>query len=294
MEKRKGGCLVRTVCFTVPEELAGKKVKSILCHELRMAESLVARVKLRKTGILLNGSRSRTNAVVSAGDVLTVEVGDEETAPKGPAPEGIVYEDEDIIVFCKPANLASHGRREKGGDTVESLMRAYLGTGVHLINRLDYGTGGLMVIGKSTYVTELLRQKLHSDDFFREYLAVTEGEPDWEKKTIDLPILRPGEEHRRTVGDGGLAAETRCRVLARKNGRALIAARPVTGRTHQIRVHMAAVGYPLMGDWLYGAVSAEIDRPALFSYRLLLRQPITGETIDLTAELPQDMAKLMK
>ncbi|MBR4870439.1 MAG: RluA family pseudouridine synthase [Oscillospiraceae bacterium] len=259
-----------------------------------MAESLVARVKLRETGILLNGIRARTNTVVSAGDILTVEVGDEETAPKGSAPDGIVYEDEDIIVFNKPPNLASHGRREKGGDTVESLMRSYLGTAVHLVNRLDYGTAGLMVIAKSTYVTDLLRRALHTDDFFREYLAVTAGEPAWEEKVIDLPICREGEGHYRSVGDGGLAAETRCRVLARKNGRALVSARPVTGRTHQIRVHMAAVGYPLVGDWLYGRATEEIDRPALFSYRLSLRQPVTGERIELTAELPQDMAELMK
>ncbi|MBR4869663.1 MAG: hypothetical protein IKU12_02655, partial [Oscillospiraceae bacterium] len=153
---------MRTLRFTVPAELAGKKVKSILCHELHMAEGLVARVKLRETGILLNGLRVRTNAVVSAGDELLVEVGDCESAPKGAAPNGIVYEDEDIIVFNKPPNLASHGRREKGGDTVESLMRSYLGSAVHLINRLDYGTAGLMVIATSTYVTDLLRRALQT------------------------------------------------------------------------------------------------------------------------------------
>ena len=285
---------MRTISFTVPAELAGKKVKSILCRELHMAESLVARVKLREKGILLNGVRTRTNALVSAGDQLLVEVGDEEAAPKGSAPNGIVYEDEDILVFNKPACLASHGRREKGGDTVESLLRGYLGSAVHLINRLDFGTSGLMVIAKSTYATDLLRRALHTDDFFREYLAVTAGEPDWEEKDIDLPILREGEEHYRSVGEGGLAAQTRCRVLARKNGRALVAARPVTGRTHQIRVHMAAVGYPLVGDWLYGTATEEINRPALHSHLLTLRQPITGERIELSAELPQDMAKLMK
>ena len=83
-------------------------------------------------------------------------------------------------------------------------------------------------------------------------------------------------------------------MLARKNGRALIAARPVTGRTHQIRVHMAAVGHPLVGDWLYGTASGKIDRPALFSYRLALRQPVTGEKIELAADLPQDMARLIE
>ena len=285
---------MRTVSFTVSEELAGRKVKTILCRELHMAESLVARVKLRETGILLNGIRTRTNAVVSVGDILTVEVGDEVSAPKGAAPKGIFYEDEDVLVFCKPANLASHGRREKGGDTVESLMRTYLSSAVHIVNRLDYGTGGLMVIAKSGYVTDLLRRSLHTDDFYREYLAVVEGETEWEEKVITLPICREGEAHFRTVGEGGLAAETRCLVLRRGKGRTLIAARPVTGRTHQIRVHMAAVGHPLVGDWLYGAASDEIDRPALFSCRLVLRQPVTGESIDLAAELPQDMARLLK
>jgi len=285
---------LRTVHFTVPEELAGKKVKSILCRELHMAESLVARVKLRKTGILLNGIRTRTNAIVSAGDVLAVEVGDEGGAPKGPAPDGIVYEDEDILVFNKPANLASHGRREKGGETVESLLHGYLGSAVHLINRLDRGTSGLMVIAKSTYVTDLLRRSLHTEDFCREYFAITEGIPPESEGVIDLPILREGEEHFRTVGEGGLAAETRYRVLRRCGRYALVLARPITGRTHQIRVHFAAIGCPLAGDWLYGKPAEEIDRPALHSCRLSLRQPVTGERIELLSDLPQDMARLLE
>lgn len=284
---------MRTVTFTVGEALAGRRVKTILRHELHMAESLIARVKLRETGILLNGLRTRTNATVAAGDVLTVEVGDEETAPRGAAPEGIVYEDEDLLVFCKPPHLASHGRREKGGETVESLMHAYLGSAVHLINRLDRGTSGLMVIAKSTYATDLLRRSLHTEDFCREYLAVSERAPEKDEGVIDLPICREGEEHFRTVGEGGLPAETRYRVLRRRGGRALILARAVTGRTHQIRVHFASMGCPLVGDWLYGTATEEIDRPALHSCRLSLRQPVTGERIELSADLPRDMARLL-
>jgi 23S rRNA pseudouridine1911/1915/1917 synthase len=136
---------------------------------------------------------------------------------------------------------------------------------------------------------------LHTDDFRREYRGICAGLPDPPSGLIDLPIGRdPDSVLKRRIDIDGLTARTEYEVLHPLGDRSLLRLRPLTGRTHQLRLHCAAMGHPLLGDWLYGAEDRTlIPRPALHSYELWLRHPLTGEQIHLIAPLPEDMEKIL-
>ena len=291
---------MRTLSLTVTAELDGRKVKSLLLHRLHIPEGMIARIKLRETGIRLNGVRCRTSDTVCTGDVLTAEVGDV------PAETGVVpmalplmipYEDEDLLVLDKPSDMATHGKALRGDVTAANALAAYWGTAqaFHPVTRLDKGTSGLMVIAKSGYAHERLREILHTDAFVREYLAIVTGTLPDERGSITLPMKKDERaKNRFCVSPDGLPARTDYTVLERGTGASLVRVRLFTGRTHQIRVHFAALGCPLIGDRVYGEASERISRPALHSAFLHLVQPITGERIGLAAPMPEDMEELWK
>ena len=164
----------------------------------------------------------------------------------------------------------------------------------HPVSRLDKGTTGLMVVAKSGYIHNLLRKALHTQDYYREYRAVCTGCPHPPSGTIRLPI---GRDERsavaRMVRPDGVPAVTHYEVLRTRSGCSLVRLIPETGRTHQLRVHMAALGCPLVGDWLYGREDpALIQRPALHSYLLCFTHPVSGQALRFTAPLPEDMRRL--
>ena len=165
----------------------------------------------------------------------------------------------------------------------------------HPVNRLDKGTTGLMVIAKSGYIHDRLRYALHTEKFYREYRAVCVGCPEPVSGTIDAPIGRdPNSVVGRCVRPDGARAVTHYEVLGTEHGLSLLRLRPETGRTHQLRVHMASIGCPLAGDWLYGREDPDlIPRPALHAYALELDHPVTGKHLSLTAPIPSDMARLV-
>ena len=174
----------------------------------------------------------------------------------------------------------------------------YLGPGFsfHPVNRLDRGTTGLMVVAKNSWVHDRLRRQLHGGSFSRGYLAICVGAPDPPEGSVELPIGRaPDSAIRRQVDPAGRPARTEYRLKERRGPLSLVELTPRTGRTHQIRVHMAALGCPLAGDWLYGEEDrALIARPALHAWRLELEHPLTGRDLALTAPLPADMKKLLE
>lgn len=287
----------RTIEYAVPPEGEGRRVRSVLQGQLGLSAGLVTRLKHRPDSVRINGVPARTIDTVHAGDVLAVDVGDAGPgafAPCGPRPD-VVWEDDDILIINKPAGMAVHGRSERGEPTVGSMVSAYLGTNApfHPVNRLDRGTTGLMCAAKNGYMHDRLRRLLHTDGFRREYLAICAGVPPEREGVIDAPIARFGEEKRFCVDPDGAPSLTRYELLLAWNGLSLVRARPETGRTHQIRVHMASIGCPLLGDRLYGRLSRDIARPALHSAGLRLVRPLTGEVVDVSAPLPEDMRALL-
>lgn len=290
---------MRTLSLLITDAMAGRQVKSLLRRELSMADGLIARVKLREEGITLNGLRCRTVDCVRPGDLLRVQVGDEPAeSPFEPVniPLNIVFEDEDILILDKAPGMACHGKSERGEPTLGSALVCHLGplSAFHPVNRLDKGTSGLMLVAKSGYVHDLLRRSLHSENFRREYLLLCSPPPVDSAGIIDLPIARDESSPiKRCVSPGGLPARTEYEVLRICGNLALCRARLHTGRTHQIRLHFSAIGCPLLGDWLYGAPSPDISRPALHSAALELRHPISGEELRFSSPLPADMAKFL-
>lgn len=288
---------MRTLTYTVPRSYDGRTVKFCLKHGLSLSDGAISRIRWQTDGVTVNGVFAPMTAVVRAGDILSVPVGDTKTGGAfSPVelPLEILYEDGDLLIVNKPAGLAVHGKNEKGDVTLGSALAFRYGTEsvFHPVNRLDKDTSGAMVVAKSGYVHDRLRKLLHSSDFSREYSAVTVGVPSPETGRIDAPLGKIGDGWKRGVCPGGQAAVTEYAVERVWDGLALVRITPRTGRTHQIRAHMAYAGCPLLGDKLYGTADSRISRHALHSARIRLTHPLTGESIEVTAELPQDMKKL--
>lgn len=294
---------METISYTVPPEQDGAKVRHILRAELRFSSRAVSRLTRTENGILVNGRHARTVDVLRAGDILTVETGDHRP-PKavitpGDWPLPIVWEDGHLLVVNKPAGMTAHASNFlPDTPTVAGALAWTRGTDFlfHPVNRLDKGTTGLMVVAKSGYVHDLLRRALHTPRFYREYRGICVGRPPRARGTVDAPIGRDETSAvRRCVRPDGAAAVSRYETLETRKGLSLLKLVPETGRTHQLRVHMASLGCPLAGDWLYGTEDASlIPRPALHACGLELVHPVTGETLRLAAPLPEDMERLWK
>ena len=293
---------MRILDHTVPPERDGQPLRRILRGDLRLSYTLLKSLKWRENAILLNGAPAHVNAVVHTGDAVTVTL-DERRAARELSPcdlkLDIVYEDEDLLVINKSANVAMHPRRAApDSPDIASALAAYLddGSAAHFVSRLDKGTSGLFIAAKTGYVHDRLRVALHTEGLRREYRAIAVGRVTPERGVIDLPIGRAdGSVVKRCVREDGAPSRTEYEVLAQNDGFSFLRLVPYTGRTHQLRVHMAALGYPLAGDWLYGTEDKElIPRPALHSYELWFTQPVTGKALHFTAPLPEDMAALCR
>lgn len=295
---------IRRVSLTVPPERAGQKVDTLLRKALGLSGTVIRRLKWLEDGILLDGERVFTSRRAEPGQVLTVRLSDPERRSgvvPAPGPLDIVYEDGDMLVLNKAPGVLVHPGAGHFDDTIGNFLLDYYDrTGVeadfHPVHRLDKGTSGLMVAAKHPHAQEVLKNQLHTAEFRRIYLAVCLGGPAEEAGTVDAPIgMAEGSIVARAVRPDGLPARTHYRVLERRGDRTLVRLELETGRTHQIRVHMAHLGCPLAGDFLYGTEDRDlIPRPALHSSELTVRQPVTGETLTFTCPLPADMARLMK
>lgn len=294
---------MRILTHTVLPEEEGRMVKGILRGSLQLSYTLLKSLKWRENAILLNGQSVHVNAIVHAGDAVSVALSErtprEDLYCENTAAPNIVYEDEDLLVLNKPAGVAMHPKADDAAaPSLAAMLTGYLGEGSvpHFVSRLDKGTSGLLIAAKSGYVHDRLRRALHSSELRREYRAVAVGLVTPPCGVIDAPIGRAdGSIIRRCVREDGLVSRTEYEVLQTTERFTLLRLRPETGRTHQLRVHMAYLGHPLAGDWLYGTEDKNlIARPALHSYELWFTQPVTGQEMHFTASIPQDMQRLLE
>ena len=271
---------------------------------LGLSGTVIRRVKWLSDGILLDGVRVHTDVRPRAGQVLSVLVADG-VRRSGIVPAAgaldIVYEDADILILNKAPGVPVHPGPGHFSDTIGNFLLDYydkegIQADFHPVHRLDKGTSGLLVVAKHPHAQEALKNALHTPDFRRFYLAVCEGVPQPPAGLIDAPIGSvPGSLIARRVAADGQPSRTRYETLRTAHDRALLRLELETGRTHQIRVHMAHLGHPLTGDFLYGTEDpALISRPALHSAQLRLLHPVTGKPMTFTLPLPADMARLVE
>ena len=281
-------------------EMEGKSIRSIALNVVGMSSGQFKRAKFQGE-IALDGVKVMADARVKAGQKLTIFV--PETTVRQPEklhiPLNVVYEDSSLWIIDKPAPLPAAPSTRKDAPTLENALFTHLGCPDNYVyrpvNRLDKGTSGLMIVAKDAHAQYLLQQMLHTNEFTREYLAVIDGCLPEDEGVIDLPIAKAdGPTVRREVRPDGKEARTFYKVL-HKGPRSLVRLRLDTGRTHQIRVHMAHHGCPVTGDFLYGKELPQTlpGRFALHSTLIRLKHPLTGEWITSESPLPENLEALL-
>ena len=276
------------------------RLSSFLLGELKMSSGLMNKLKWGD-GIRVNGAPQRTNFAVKTGDVVTVRLDEEE--PEYPAEDGelhVIYEDAHVLVVDKPAGMLIHPSRAKNNGTLANFVAGYYQkTGqkcaFHPMTRLDRDTFGIVLLAKNAHVHTLLQ----GADVRKTYHALTFGGPTAEEGVIDAPIARrPLPSLLRCVSPEGKPSVTEWRVLERDGKLCKLALRPVTGRTHQLRVHCAYMGFPILGDPQYGSEESQafsetlgLTHQMLCAKRLEFAHPMTGEEISLESGMDVGLAK---
>ena len=293
----------RYLQFHITSELTGKTVDVLLRKHLALSGTVIRRIKWLEDGILVDGKRVTVRYRMAEGETLSVRLTDPASAEQPVPAEGpldILYEDEDMVVVNKQPGILIHPSHGHFDDTIGNFLMCHWqqtgeDSGFHPVHRLDKGTTGLLIVAKHPHGQEKLKNQLHTGAFRRRYLAVCEGHPEPDFGTIDAPIgMVDGSLMQREIRPDGQASRTHYRVLSAHGPRALVELELETGRTHQIRVHMAHIGHPLTGDFLYGTEDKSlIARPALHSWQVEIAHPITGEILHLSAPLPEDMKTLL-
>lgn len=280
---------MRKINIAVPQEFDGAQAQDLLKN---LGFSRRAIIKLKQTGGLTRGGEVlRTIDVIRTGDKLLVQLSEESVAVP-PNPELCAkkaYEDEDVVVFDKPPYMPVHPSIRHHDDTLANLFAAeYPGLAFRPINRLDRNTSGLCVCAKNRFAASSL-----ADSLQKVYFAVTDGTPPGDM--VNAPIGREGDSIiKRCVAPEGKPAVTHFTAVGGDSRRTLLRVTLETGRTHQIRVHMAYLGFPLCGDEMYGGDMSAITRQALHCGEVSFTQPVTHEKIQVSAPLPEDMAGLIK
>lgn len=292
----------RVIDYIIDEAGDGLRIEQYLRRKGYSGQNL-AEIKRMPQSVLVNGEHYYMKQELNTGDHLSIHICETKCSEKIPPvqiPLDIVYEDEDIIVINKPAGMPIHPSLNNYTNSMaNALAWYYQEQGKPFIfrccNRLDRDTSGLTVVAKHLVSGNILSDMVRRRDIHREYLAIVRGHVSPEAGTINAPLARkPGTIIERTVDwEQGETAITHYRLVEERNGHSLISLRLETGRTHQIRIHMKYLGYPLIGDYLYNPDMEYIGRQALHSHRLSFTHPITGKPMEFTAPLPKDMEKVL-
>lgn len=287
---------MRTIQYHILPSDAGRRVDDFLIREKGVSRKVITTLKKLPEGMMRNGVHCRTVDRLIPGDVLEINLPEPpKRIPLCDIPVPVLYEDEDVLVYNKPADMAVH---QSGGHIFNTLDGVYAThcvaqTGVpasmRALNRLDKDTTGAVVVARNQLAAGVLWKAVT-----KRYVAVVVGVLPKESGTIELPIDREVPlEGKRIVTPEGQPAITHYRVIAVGQGVSLVEFSLETGRTHQIRVHMAHIGNPLVGDTLYGTPSPLIARQALHCRLVRFPHPITGRPMEIAAPLPQDFCELL-
>ena len=290
---------MQELTIIISAEDDGKALRQVALRTLSMSYAQFKRAKFQGA-LLLDGEAVHADRRVRAGQMLVIRVPDAGTEPVRPSTLllTVAFEDDDILVVDKPAPLPSVRSLKQNGETLENAVCAYLGAPEGFIyrpvNRLDKGTSGLMVVAKHAHAQQYLQKRLHSDEFVREYLAVCDGIPREPQGVIDAPIQKVDSASiRRVISQQGRPARTEYRVEQTSGGKSLLRLRLLTGRTHQIRVHLQSIGCPVAGDFLYGTEHPLLPRRfALHSAYLELETP-QKKHIRLESSLPDVFVQVL-
>lgn len=280
--------------YEIKEKDAGRQIGDFL-KEKGYSRHITAHLKRTERGIVRNGEWAYVSQNLEKGDLLTVTLLEEEPSEHILAvqmPLDIVYEDENLMVINKAADMPIHPSIHNYDNTLANGVAYYFESqGIpftyRCINRLDRDTTGLLIIAKHMLSAGILADQIKKRLIHREYLAVASGEVPKEG-VIDAPIARKADSviERCVDFEKGERAVTHFRRVAYQNGYSLVSLKLETGRTHQIRVHMKYLGYPLIGDFLYNPDYRILDHQALHSYRLQFVHPISGKEMEFVKEPP--------
>lgn len=283
--------------YPVSTEYNEKTIDEFL-RKTGYSRRLIIDLKTTEFGIMVDGNRQFTNYRLTEGEILTITLPPEKASEHiEPVllPFDVIYEDEHILAVNKPANMPIHPSINNHENTLANAAAWYFKEkGIpfvyRCVNRLDRDTTGLVLLAKHALSGCILSEMVKHRVLKREYMAICEGTIP-EKGTVDLPIGRlPGSAIMRCIDiEHGDRAVTHYEPVASENQMTLLRIRLETGRTHQIRIHMGAIGHPLPGDYLYNPNYAYFKRQPLHSRSLTFPHPITGEMMYLEAPLPEDM-----
>lgn len=286
---------MRILTLTIPKEYDGVQIKTVLRKHFRLSSALMTALKT-EDGITLNGAHANVTEQVHTGDVLVLRI--REAASENIVPTqmvlDILYEDEDILAVNKPAGIPTHPSIRHYTDTLANgICFNYRDVPFtfRAVNRLDKDTSGIVLIAKNRFAAEALSRQIREKQIGKTYLAICCGKLPAKEGIVDAPIARDEGIIKRRVCENGQSAQTSYKVLAESSTHTLVCAEPITGRTHQIRVHMAHLGAPLYGDFLYGT-EVPGSRTMLHCSALTFSHPLTNERMHLTAPPPADFAML--
>lgn len=305
--------------FAVKPRMVGKRIDAYLSSRYQDYSRSVIQKVIDAGAVLLNGKPVKASYRVRVDDVITVWL--PELADDAPVPEDIpipvVFEDETFVVVNKPPGMVTHPAKGHWSGTLVNALQFHFDTlstvaGENrpgIVHRLDRDTSGLLIVAKDDQVHKLLAAQFEGRTIRKEYLAIVKGEPSRDSDYVEKPIgPHPTDREKmaiRPIEDGAKEAVTFYEVLERFRGYALVRCLPRTGRTHQIRIHMAHIGHPIVADKMYsgrakltvgevfGADAPEedqvlIERQALHAHRLEFENPRTAERLKLEAPLPDD------
>ena len=298
--------------FLVPDALAGQRIDVVASRVTGHSRSRVAEL-IAAGGMLLDGETvKRASRIVTAGAMLELVTDPRPTQvasrPRLVGGLEIIHEDRDIVVVDKPAGVAAHPSLGWEGPSVtEHLAAAGIAIATSgaperqgVVSRLDVGTSGLMVLARSERAYSVLKQAFRDKAVDKTYQALVQGHPDPFSGTIDAPIGRhPGHEWKMAIVGGGRESVTHYETLEAHRAATIVEVSLETGRTHQIRVHFAAIGHPCCGDPLYGSDPAlarrlGLDRQWLHATRLAFEHPVEGNRVEFKSELPRDLEHALR